>query len=267
MENIAIEICNLRGYTFRGRVGAGGFKTTFKISDKKNNFMALKIFGKNSNLIRMEREIDTMKRLNKPNIAKLYEIDKVNIQGQEYNFCIEEFCNGGTLMDRLQIDCVDRAHIIQLGNDLFGILKLLISEELLHRDIKPNNILFRDNNWNMVLTDFGIVRDLNKTSITATYFPGGPHTPGYGAPEQVYNKKVLQDWRTDQYAIGITLGICATRIHPYKMDQDLADKGIIDPSFLILIKQKKLEVILKMIAPFPVMRYRDVDVLIQDWNN
>lgn len=266
MVNIANEICKLRGYILHNLVGSGAFKTTFKISDNSNHLMALKIFGNNSNLIRVDREIETMKRLNHPNIAKVYEIDKVTIQGKEYKYCIEEFCDGGTLLDRISTNCIDRVHIIQIGNDLFDILKLLINEELLHRDIKPNNLLFRDNDWNLVLTDFGIVRDLNKTSITATYFPGGPHTPGYGAPEQVYNKKSLQDWRTDQYAIGITLGVCATRSHPYNMDQNLADKGKIDPTFYSLIQQFQLGAILKMIEPFPVKRYGDIDVLIHDWN-
>jgi hypothetical protein len=55
------------------------------------------------------------------------------------------------------------------------------------------------------LVDFGLVRDLSETSLTASWLPRGPGTPLFASPEQLNNEKALIDWRSDQFSIGVIL--------------------------------------------------------------
>jgi serine/threonine protein kinase len=134
---------------------------------------------------------------------------------------------------------------------------------LVHRDIKPDNIMFRDNSDLPVLVDFGIVRDLSESSITQTWMPMGPGTPYYAAPEQLNNEKHMIKWRTDQFSLGIVLGICLTGNHPFgetgKSPNDaiiaVASRNKCSEEFKTKVIELGFEGIFKMIEPWPIGRY------------
>jgi serine/threonine protein kinase len=81
----------------------------------------------------------------------------------------------------------------------------LWSRRVVHRDVKPDNILIRNTDGSPCIIDLGIARLLDRTSLTVSYLPQGPCTPPYAAPEQLTNRKARIDWRTDQFALGIVL--------------------------------------------------------------
>jgi serine/threonine protein kinase len=121
--------------------------------------------------------------------------------------------------------------------------------------------------------DFGIVRDLTKESITKSYLLSGPGSPFFAAPEQLNNNKALIDWRTDQFAIGVTLALAHFGFHPYEEDGDGEGQAVskvagrIGPSARCTnaIAAAKLPVLAKMIAPWPVQRLRTPDTLLEEW--
>jgi len=113
----------------------------------------------------------------------------------------------------------------ELGYRLSAALNYLAFVQLVHRDVKPENIMFRDSgNW-PVLVDFGLARDLRPDAfaLTLTRAARGPGTPLYAAPEQLNNLREQIDWRTDQFALGAVLSKAMFGFHPYEEEGDPPD--------------------------------------------
>jgi serine/threonine protein kinase len=131
--------------------------------------------------------------------------------------------------------------------------------------------MFRDAGPVPVLTDFGIVRDLNAPTLTADFMAMGPGTPAYAAPEQLTNEKALIDWRTDQFGLALVLAQCVLGRHPY-----LAARGgnIRDAIMRVAAKQQMADGsreqltaagfggLVRALDPWPVGRYRRPEDLV-----
>ena len=159
------------------------------------------------------------------------------------------------------------------GEKLIEAISHLIGHKLVHRDIKPDNIMYREDGSIPVLSDFGIVRDLTDVSLTRT---GAfqPRTPFFAAPEQLNNQKRLIDWRTDQFSLGIVLCWARFGVHPFQHRDDTSSRFAIErvenresrsPDTITLIRDSGLECVEKMTCVWPVERYRLSNQLIQDW--
>lgn len=266
---IAVEFSkknNLKDVTF---AGMGAYKETFKVTSEPKAFAALKLLNPaKCNLERSEREIDAMKRCDSPHIAKLYESGEyLASDGVKYMFSMEEYLDGKTLTDKLgsnlSVDTVRR-----YGICLATALKHLNELRLVHRDIKPDNIMFRANSDDPVLVDFGLVRNLAETSLTQTWLPQGPGTPYYSAPEQLNNKKNLIDWRTDQFSLAIVLGICLTGQHPFARTNPaetviaISQRRNCTSHFQIEAVKLGFSNLLKMMQPWPIHRFQTPDDLL-----
>lgn len=216
LNSVAQELgqtLRLRDITFRAK---GAYKETFKALTADSASVALKILEPSKcNIARSEREIEALQKCDSPFVAKLYDYGRFTTSGgNAYYYSVEEYLHGGTLAERLTpmlpTDVI-QSYAVQLTE----ALKHLKSQSLVHRDIKPDNIMFRREHDAPVLVDFGLVRDLSASSLTQTWLPQGPGTPFYAAPEQLNNEKSLIGWRTDQFSLGVVLGICLTGQHPF----------------------------------------------------
>lgn len=199
-------------------VGRGAFKETFRLRNRKGKVFALKIYDpEKCDLARSEREINAVRKCNSPLIARLFEYGDFFIEEgkRKFFFCLEEFLTGGTLSDRLRNGPLSPKIVRSYGLHFTDALEHLDAHNLVHRDIKPDNIMFRKRSDVPILVDFGIVKDMSQISLTPTWIPSGPGTPYYAAPEQLRNDKHLIGWRTDQFGVGIVLGICLTGVHPF----------------------------------------------------
>jgi serine/threonine protein kinase len=144
---------------------------------------------------------------------------------------------------------------------------------LVHRDIKPANIMFESEDSPAILGDFGIVRDLTKSSLTHTYVASGPCTPYFAAPEQLNNDKALIDWRTDQFGLGTTLTVSHFGFHPYRAVGDEDGQSVVRVSsrsgpsaeFVDAASAEGLPVLAAMLSPWPVQRYRTPSLLLSAW--
>jgi len=144
---------------------------------------------------------------------------------------------------------------------------------VVHRDLKPANILYAAKGSEAVVSDFGIVRDLKRESLTKSYLVQGPGTPFFASPEQLNNEKALIDWRTDQFATGVTLSIANLGFHPYRGDGENDDQAIghvaarSGPAakFIREATAAKLPVLIKMVARWPAERFRVPEILLEEW--
>lgn len=260
LTTVANHICDQQGFKFAGKIGEGSYKETFKVINKNTGeALALKVYKPGSSQ-RSEREIDAMKRCNHTGIAKLHYIGTITISINVYVFVFEEFLAGGTLGSRLQRNgLLSLSEVLELGDYLIDAVAHIQALDLVHRDLKPENIIFREINV-PVITDFGIVRDLRKTSLTQSWLERGPGSYLYAAPEQLNNEKHLIDWRTDQFSLGVVLAICIFGEHPFGTDfeiivDNVSSRRPTTQNFRTNVERSGLTALGIMVNVWPANRY------------
>jgi len=273
LDPVARAICAALGHQFGGGISQGAFKETFLATKTDGSKLALKVLRQGCSTERSEREVDAMKRCAHPNIIALLELADFDHAGTKYTYLLESFMEGGTLDDRIKSGLLNRQDVLALGDELIRALAHIAEKELVHRDFKPANILYAAAGGEAMVGDFGIVRDLRKESLTKSYLLPGPGTPFFAAPEQLNNEKALIDWRTDQFAVGITLAVAHFGVHPYREPGEddnqaigrVASRNGPSASFIQASSAAKLPVIQKMIARWPAERFRLPNSLLEEW--
>ncbi|MCA9796845.1 MAG: serine/threonine protein kinase, partial [Candidatus Eremiobacteraeota bacterium] len=152
------------------------------------------MYGKAEHRDRFIREGQVSRDLTHPNIVRLYRLDTHG----DYVYLALELVKGKTLSSRLQAGGLSLPEAWSYLEQIFDGLVYAHDKGLVHRDLKPGNIMVTDDNKVKVM-DFGLARrrEVDKT-ITVTGVVLG--TPGYMAPEQISE---AVDPRSDQYAIGV----------------------------------------------------------------
>jgi len=278
LRNVAISICNENGYTLHRELGGGAFKVAFLVANDEGSEFALKVIKEISPSARTSREVDAMFRCCHPCIARLVSLERHEFEGDTFQYMLEEYLGGGSLSSKIESDgYLLEDDAIRLGTHLIDALGHLYGLKLVHRDIKPDNIVFRSDGETPALVDFGLVRDLSATSLTQTWQQRGPGTPYFASPEQLNNEKHLIDWRSDQFSLGITLFFVKYGLHPYQYPDEppfsrdtierVANRGDRHPSFFETLQNTSLSTIIQLTEPWPVQRFRFPTDLSDAWPN
>ena len=272
LESIALEFTTRNNLNVIKFAGKGAFKETFCVTDDQNHNIALKLIpAQKYNPSRSAREINALLKCETPLISKIYDFGEFTATNNEnYYYSLEEYLDGGNLSDKIAANTLTIELIKQIATTLIRAIEYLKGKNLVHRDIKPDNIMFRSSSDEPVLVDLGIVRDLNESSLTQSWATHGPGTPYYSSPEQLNNDKHFIDWRSDQFSLGIVIGICLTGQHPFKepemkewdVVQSMADRKTCSNIFKEQITSVGLEPLAKMLSPWPIQRYQKIDELI-----
>ncbi|MCP4149116.1 MAG: serine/threonine protein kinase [bacterium] len=202
------------GYKIKKKLGQGGMATVYLgVPDKVHRMVAIKLlsalaFDNPRMAKRFTKEARTLSRLHHPNIVTIYEVGQL----KDCHFIVMEYLQDN-LKDRIKkygrLSPEEALHITaQIADALF----YAHDKNIIHRDIKPDNIMFRTDGTPVVL-DFGIAKHLDsKTKITRTGTSIG--TPLYMSPEQCNAESV--DGRSDIYALGVVLFEMLTGKPPYQ---------------------------------------------------
>jgi eukaryotic-like serine/threonine-protein kinase len=160
---------------------------------------------------RFEREGRTAARLAHPNIVQVYDAGEAEFNGNETSYIVMEYVSGGDLKELIdQKGRLSGPELARLGDEVCAGLAHAHERGVIHRDIKPHNILL-DENGHAKVTDFGIARALDTTQATRTgSFLG---TALYSSPEQLQGQKVTP--KSDVYSLGATLYQAATGVPPF----------------------------------------------------
>src|SRR5215471_13910946 len=156
-------------------------------------------------LERFRREADTVAKLEHNNILPIYEYEEALVEGQRLAYLVMPYVRGGTLRERIdeykrQQRQFELSTISSYIGQIADALSYAHSLGVIHRDIKPGNLLFHQDG-RLLLSDFGIVRLIAMPSLTTTgSFLG---TAEYASPEQVSATEL--DPRSDIYSLGIIL--------------------------------------------------------------
>ncbi len=264
LRAVATAVCAATGLTLCGNVGAGAFKATFHVTATNGLSKALKIYNRNNRGARVEREVEAMARCNHPNIARFEALATLEHDGSEYLYSLEEFIAGEALEARLASGLLARPDGIRMGIALVDAVSHIAGHDLVHRDLKPANIILRAKDGSPVIVDFGLVRNLDASSLTETWMPHGPGTPLFAPPEQLNNEKEIIDWRADQFALGVVIAMSLIGRHPYHDDTEqpihvverVAARGALPEWFRTWATEQSLAPLIRMVQPWPVQRYR-----------
>lgn len=231
-----------------------------------------------TSLTYLQREVELLKEFDSPYFPALRfsEVFTENPLTEEH------------LADRLFVTIEERVESLPLGTvagnytteaavanlllKLCSALNMLWAhnKRLVHRDIKPDNILIRPSG-EVVIIDLGIVRETGSPGITQTAYPFGPMTAAYAAPEQTVNDKHAITFRTDFFALGIIGYQLLTGTNPFAptpntsvaqimvnvqlhVPPSLNSLGFASPEFSALIE--------KLLEKQPYKRFRTTEQLI-----
>lgn len=179
----------------------GGQKRVYTAIHKQHGQVVVKLILDVKNFERTLREIDLVQEKNFQRVPKIYE-HGTKICDTKLIFIIEQLITGNTLRELIDKGGFQEKEAISYLIALLEICVQLENQSVVHRDIKPRNIII-DKNGELWLLDFGIARQLDLASLTPTMAPYGPHTLGYAAPEQIENLKKKIDIRADLFSVGV----------------------------------------------------------------
>ncbi len=213
-----MEDSSIGKYEVIAHVGRGATAAVFKaLHPELNRVVAIKVLDRSlmhspEMRARFRREARAIAALRHANIVQVFDFDIVD----DAYYMVMEYIEGGALNQRLA-ELRERGERMSLQEALrvvVGVGKALHyahEQGMLHRDVKPGNIMFRGDG-SVVLTDFGVAKILNVSGeITATGAVAG--TPAYMAPEQWTDNE--PDRRSDIYSLGVVLYELATGALPF----------------------------------------------------
>lgn len=256
-------------YEIKEKIGAGGMSIVYKAKCRKlQRFVAIKVlreeFAKDEEFVAsFKGEALAAASLSHPNIVGIYDVG----DDLGFNYIIMEYIEGKTLKELIDQGApFTTQKVLEFGISMLSAVRHAHMKKIIHRDIKPQNILIT-NDHILKVTDFGIARAVDSSTIVTTGTAiGSVH---YFSPEQARGKYV--DETSDLYSCGIVLFEMATGRLPFEADShvSVALKHINDeiprPSTVNSNIPPTLEkIILKATQKRPEMRYSSAQNMLQD---
>ena len=254
-------------YRILERIGRGGMATVYKAYQPSlDRDVAVKVLPAHlseeaSFAKRFQREARAVAKLEHPHILAVYD------SGQEgdLSFIVMRYVEAGTLKDVIGSP-LELGYIADLISQIAEALDHAHEMKVVHRDVKPSNVLLDQGNW-ALLTDFGVAKMVEGAQkLTATGV--GIGTPAYMSPEQAQGKQV--DRRSDVYSLGVVLYEMLTGRVPYQAETPIAVvlKHINDPLPLPRMMNPNIpegveRIVLKAMAKAPEDRYQTAHDLAQ----
>ncbi|HEX2912723.1 MAG TPA: protein kinase [Chloroflexia bacterium] len=205
--------------------GRGGMSQVYHAYDTQNDrdvaikVLSLELSSEENFLARFQRESELMRDLDHPNILRAYDYG----QEEDKVYLVMSYFGGGTLKERIGPGKLNLAQIADYLSQIASGLGYAHSRNIVHRDVKPSNVLIHHSGDNLVLSDFGIAKALSNSNPNRTGTIMG--TPLYMAPEQFLDRV---DKRSDIYSLGVLLYQLLTGEVPFKGD-GIGFKHLSDP--------------------------------------
>ncbi|MGB3127474.1 MAG: serine/threonine-protein kinase [Pseudomonas sp.] len=251
------------GYDIEGEIGEGAMANVYLATQRSlERKVALKVMAAAlaadpSFCERFLREGKTLARLSHPHTVTIHDIGNV---GELYYMAMEYLPNG-TLKERIAAGLTPEQGVT-LVRQIASALGYAHAQGLVHRDVKPANILFRADGT-AVLSDFGIAKSLDdRTQFTQAGFAVG--TPSYMSPEQARGQEI--DGRADLYALGVVLYEILVGKLPYTGTDALSTAlaHLTEPLPELPVHHGRYQDVLrKLLAKDPAERFPDAAALLR----
>jgi serine/threonine protein kinase len=250
-------------YRIKSQIGHGGMSMVYHAFDPTfGRDVAIKVLPRETMIYpqfrrRFEREAKAIAYLEHPTIVPMYDFGEEN--GQPY--IVMRYMSGGSLSDRLRFGALSVEEAQKIITRLAPALDAAHTNGIVHRDIKPDNILF-DQYGTVFLSDFGLAHLKESTGLISQSDLNIMGTPAYMSPEQVQGDREL-DGRSDIYSLGVVFYQMLTGSMPYvgKTPASIMMMHLLNP--VPKIRDRNIDlppalelVIEKAMAKDPVDRYR-----------
>src|SRR5579859_1783716 len=255
----------LRQFELRAVIGSGGMGNVYRAWDTTlERMVAVKLMKKElledaAALESFYREARACARLNHTNIVHIYTFDEW--EGQQY--LVMELADRGSLDARIEkLHALPELDVLDIGIKIASALDMALKYDLLHRDIKPGNILFNADH-EPKLVDFGLAQK-TEAEVESTDVTEG--TPYYVAPEKI--KREPETFLSDMYSLGATMYHALTGHVPF--DAPTAEEVIVaqvqtplTPPNLVVpeITQPTSDALTRALAKNPANRFLSYDEL------
>ena len=252
------------GYRIDRQIGAGGMATVYlAVHEALEREVALKVMtprlATDDNYCRrFLKEGKIAAKLNHRHVLTVFDIGQHN----DKFYMAAEYVPDGTLRERITAG-LPTEETIRIIDELTQGLSYAHDHGFVHRDVKPGNVLFR-NDGSCVLGDFGIAKAVNSNTF-ATKLGTSLGTPYYMSPEQARGEKV--DNRTDLYSVGVVLYECLTQEPPFDAEDPftVALMQINEPLPKLPSAHSRFQPLLdKLMAKEAANRYPDADAFLAD---
>ncbi|MBK5242330.1 Stk1 family PASTA domain-containing Ser/Thr kinase [Clostridium sp.] len=252
----------LNRYELLEKIGEGGMGIVYKAKcHLLNRIVAVKVLKaelcKDEEFVaRFKREATSAARLSHPNIVNVHDVGEDN----DVNFIVMEYINGKTLKQIIKENGrISSQRTVEIALQISSALDCAHKNNIIHRDIKPDNILITADNI-VKVADFGIAKVADSRTVTNSNKIIG--TAHYFSPEQAKGNFV--DGRTDIYSLGIVMYEMITGKVPYDADSSITiammhiQEPVIPPIEINAdIPENINGVILKAIEKEPMNRYKE----------
>jgi serine/threonine-protein kinase len=256
-------------YELLEKIGEGGMSEVFKARcNKLNRFVAVKILKKefcnNADIVeKFKGEATAIATLSDNNIVNILDVGTQD----DINYIVMEYVKGKTLKDIIkQVGKMNYETAISVAIQIAKALDCAHRNNIIHRDVKPQNILVTEDGI-MKVTDFGIAKSTTSETITNTStIMGSAH---YLSPEQA--KGSFIDCRTDLYSLGVVLYEMVTGNLPFQADTAVTialkhlQEEVVPPKKLnSKVPDSLNQLILKSMEKDPIKRYQSAKEMIAD---
>src|SRR4051812_6830969 len=249
----------LRQFELRNVIASGGMGTVYRSQDTVlDRMVAVKLMKKEllsdpKALDDFYREARACASLNHTNIIHIYTFDEWEAQ----RYLVMELADCGSLDTKIEKQQrVSELEVLDIGTKIASALDTVLKRGLIHRDIKPGNILFNADN-EPKLVDFGLARSVEAEPDSMTETHG---TPYYVAPEKIKREK--ETFLSDMYSLGCTLYHALTGHVPFEAPtvEELVSAHVhhpLTPPHLVLpeVTQPTSDALMKVMAKNPADRF------------
>ncbi|MCF6311128.1 MAG: serine/threonine protein kinase [Verrucomicrobiales bacterium] len=211
-------------YEIKNKIGRGGVGAIYKAYDKtlKRDVAIKRLLPieethlNDSTNHTLTREVDALSRLHHPNVINLFAFE----EDEEGPYVVMEYIKGNTIRDIVKYDAMTLDNLINVANQTLDPLITAQELGLLHRDIKPDNIMLQwlsSGSFQVKILDFGLAKfSLTPSLQTLDQTGAFMGSIDYLAPEQLDRHPL--DARTDLYSLGCVFYYCLTQRSPFEGD-------------------------------------------------
>lgn len=259
-------------YEIIEKVGIGGMAIVYKAKDiYLKRIVAVKVLKEQylddkEFIKKFVIEAQSVANLNNQNIVKIYDVGQHIEDGKIFNYIVMEYINGKTLNELIKDKGrLNSTAVVSISKQIANALECAHKHHIIHRDIKPHNIII-DENLNVKVTDFGIARIA--TSSTITYTSSVLGTVHYISPEQAKGKFI--DEKSDIYSLGVVMYEMVTGRVPFDTDNAVGiamqhiNEPLVEPINLVPNLEPWLNsIIVKCMEKTPENRFDSASSLIK----
>ena len=236
-------------YQYKELLGAGGFSKVFLVHSLRYKAdFAAKVTNANSSRHRSaptsySNEYHALASLNHPHIIRLYD----SFSSGDYSFLILEYCQGGSLRDKITLQGLPEAQCRTMMRQLIDAVAHMHSFGFVHRDIKPGNVLL-DRYGRPKLADFGLAMQLKRGQFLHDH----AGSPQYMSPE-IMRKPVYDPFKADVWALGVMFHEMAIGLLKWPKKKTQVETVILNASVMLttIVPMSLAKVVRSMTAVDP----------------